>query len=560
MLESLLIENVALIERVEMHFAPGLNILSGETGAGKSILIDSLNFVLGERADKDFIRTGQETASVSAVFSVSEQIIPNLNELGVDIDEDFSLILSRQLNVAGKTSCRINGRPATIKMLKDVSGLLIDIHGQHQHQSLLDSKRHLELLDSFCEPMVSEREQLKTALTNLRQINRELSELGNGREREARVDLLRFQINEIAGAKLSPGEGERLNERKKRLQNAEKILKGLGGALECLSGDNDSAIDLLSNAQRLLESVCRYEKEAETFLESVSTAANLLADVSRDMDRFLGTLDLEPGELDEIESRLHTIYLLKRKYGDSVDDILSHLESAESELSRIDGGEATVKALMDKVLVLENQLEELCGKLTIERKRAADIISKSITNNLKDLGMEKSRFAVDFQKREDYAISGSDIVEFLISPNPGEPLKPLAKIASGGEMSRIMLALKCVLADCDPIASFVFDEIDTGVSGRTAQMVAQKLAILSRDRQVLCISHLPQIAAMGDHHFYIEKRTEVDRTSTYVTLLDTDQIILELARLNSGLKVTEATVSAACEMKEMATEFKISLK
>ena len=562
MLVNLRVKNAALIRDIDMEFSEGLNILSGETGSGKSILVDSISFVLGEKVSKDFIRNGEETASVEALFSVDEGF-PDCSEAGVEPD-DGQLLLFRSVNLSGKSVCRINGRVVTLGMLKEVSDYLADLHGQHEHQSLLNPSKHIELLDSFCSTEAADiLPWLFAVYAEYKAVLKAIKALpSSGADSEAIIELLNSQIEDIKSAGLRKNEEDDLIARKKILNNSEKLAVNAKNALELLyglGGDELAASDQISQALSCIAKIADIDQSKALLHEQLSSVYAGLDDSVAELRDYYAELEHDPSEIEKIEGRLNQIYLLKRKYGNSVEEIFAFLEKAENRLSSIQNSEHDFIRLSGEKQALEKSLGELSEQLSQIRQQAAERICSQIIDVLKDLGMKNIQFDVSFTRKEEFSAAGFDRVEFLISPNAGEPLKPLAKIASGGEMSRIMLALKTVLAGIDNIGTFIFDEIDTGVSGRTAQQVAEKLNYISKKHQILCITHLPQIASMADRHFLLEKRSLENHTETLASVLSLDGEILELARLIGGAVITEKTIEAAREVKEMAQNIKSSI-
>lgn len=562
MLEYLKIKNIALIDELEVSFGPGLNVLSGETGAGKSIIIDSINFVLGERAGRDFIRNGETQAAVEALLCVTDdEISCGFNEMGIELDDDSSILLFRSINGDGKNVCRINGKTVTIGMMKELSALLVDVHGQHEHQSLLNSGRHIELLDRFCGSGLSELlNRLAAKLKSYKENAKEINTISGGEsEREYKIDLYTYQIKEIETANLQKGEDEALAERKKLLNNSEKLITASNSALSLLYGgesDEMSAVDKISKALEYINFIASLDETQQPAAECINNVYAQLDDLIRDFRKYCESLEHDPREIDEIESRLDLIYRLKKKYGHSIAEIIEFYENTKEKLFLIENSEERLEELKAEKQKLEKEITSVCEDISELRKGAAAKIRTEIETILKDLGMNDAKFEISIDKKESFTATGFDNVEFLISPNKGEPVKPLSKIASGGEMSRVMLALKTALADFDNIDTFIFDEIDAGVSGRTAQQVAEKLSAISKSHQILCITHLPQIAAMGDSNYLIEKKSEADKTNTTIVKLDYEDCIKELARLIGGAKITQTTLDAAKEMKEFAIKIK----
>lgn len=562
MLTSLHIRNVALIEEMAVEFHEGLNILSGETGAGKSMIIKSLQFVLGGRPSEDFIRKGADQALVEgAIYVKGQSNRESVAAMGIEMDEDNLLLIRRSVTETGKTSCRVNGRVITIGMLRELASSLFDLHGQHEHQSLLDPARHIELLDKFCPPEMSDaKARLMEELKKHREYIKSLQSIGGDTaERETRIEVYQFQVDEIETAALTSGEEEQLLARRKVLGNSEMIAEKTEMALANLSdGGNGerAAIDKLALGRSYLAQLAELDGEALPFSENIENIYILLDDLIRDVDRYADNIEHDPMELEKIENRMDLIYRLKRKYGSSIEEILSYLSSTKEKLNMLLNSEALIEEITKKKDASEKKILELCAEISQYRQEQAGIIATQVEVSLQELGMKDARFSIIVEPKEEFGPLGYDKVEFMISPNAGEECKPLAKIASGGEISRVMLALKTVLADADTIETFVFDEIDTGVSGRTAQKVAEKLSLLSHAHQILCITHLPQIASMGNAHFLIEKKTRDGKTMTHVFALDEGSIISELARLIGGAKITEATLKAAEEMKDMAALLK----
>lgn len=563
MIRELHIKNIAVIEEVTMSFGDGFHVLTGETGAGKSILIDSINMALGGRTAKDLIRTGAETASVDVIFELSAEVEKKLQELDVESEDGF-LYISRIIGVDGKSKCKINGHMVPVSILKEVSEYLLTIHGQNDNQSILSPKSHIHFVDSYGN-YSDVLEEYKVQYNKVKEIKKELDALiTDEKEKARRVDLLSYQIKEIESAKLTDGEEEDLEERKKYLSNIEEIVEKAGGAYSALYGDEQqsAAYDLIATAVHNLDGVHGYDAKLNEYYDTLSSVLADLEDVTHELKSYIDDVDYEQGELDMIEERLNTIYDLKRKYGGTISDVLEYLEKAQKELSEIedsDAKRAELTALLEKESAA---LKEIAMKLSDLRRDTAISLQTDIMHELSDLDMQKMRFsvAIELMENEDgsikYTNQGCDRVEFMISCNPGEELKPLSKIASGGEMSRIMLAIKSILAESDIVETLVFDEIDTGVSGRAAQKIAEKICMLSKKHQILCITHLAQIASMADTHFLIEKNSDDESTSTTVISLDEDERKTELARIIGGVMITDITLQAAQEMLNMADELK----
>ncbi|MDR1664235.1 MAG: DNA repair protein RecN [Clostridiales bacterium] len=562
MITHLRIRNAALIDEAEVEFGGGLNVLTGETGAGKSIVVDAINFLLGERPARDFIRSGADSATVEGIVYIRGAAVAEaITALGVDLSGENELMIQRSLNTQGKSVCRVNGRSITVGMLKEISALLADVHGQHEHQSLLDVNRQLHLLDQFCgEDIAEAKRRLESLLQKYRENARRLKALsGIGNQRKSLMEVKQYQIDEIQKANLMPGEEDALLARRARLSGLEKLTSRTSQALALLTGgdtDDASVSDQIGRAVSLLEEIGQLDGTQAYLSETLSEAAALVSDAARDLNAYIGELDADPNELERIESRLDVIYRLKKKYGATVADVLAHLEKTTREMERLSGSEGEIKRLNGERRGIGKEITSLCDTMSALRKKQAEDIQRRIAAVLTELGMPNAKFEIAVTRKTSFGADGNDSVEFMISPNPGEPLKPLKRIASGGEMSRVMLALKTVLADADSIETLIFDEVDAGVSGRTAQQVAEKLAVVARGRQILCITHLPQIAAMADAHFLIEKNTDAGKTVTSVKYLAQNAIISELARLTGGAKITGQTLAAAAEMKAQAEQIK----
>ena len=552
MLEHLHIRNVALIKESEISFGDGLNILTGETGAGKSMIIDSLQFALGGRAGKDFLRHGEKQAAVEALFSVQSQALTEkLAENGIVPEEDGTLLITRTLSEAGKSVCRINGSTVTVGMLKEIAEDMIDIYGQHEHQSLLNPVKHIRLLDRFCGAGFGEAmEEYKNSRQRLKDLEKQLTILiGDESQREQRMDMLLFQKEEIEAAELQEGEEDALLEQKKRLSSMERLIRLTGESVTLLYDGDDrapSACDQLGDALAKLQEAAEYDAALSPLADALADGYAAVEDCARELKREAEEQEADPEELERIEERLQLFYKLKRKYGGSIEAVLEFDEKAVQELEFLSNSSEKAAELSAKKAAEEKRLSALAETLTARRRATAEQVEEQIETALHDMEMKHARFHIQIEEKADWGADGKDKVEFLISANAGEPLKPLAKIASGGEMSRVMLALKTVLVDADEIGTFIFDEIDTGVSGRTARRVGEKMRFLGGKRQLLCITHLPQIAAMADNHFLIEKESDAGETVTRVTALDEEGAVREVARLMND--VTETTLAAAREL------------
>lgn len=558
MLELLHIENIAIIEAADIEFAPGFNALTGETGAGKSIVIDSLSAVLGQRTSRELIRTGAEKAFVSAAFS---GMAPELTEeLGIQPEADGTLLLQREIQTDGKNVCRVNGRPVTVGQLRALGARLLNIHGQHDGQQLLDEEQHIVYLDSFgrVESLaITYAEKYK----NFTDIRRQIGALQmDEAEKARRVDTLQYQIEELKRAKLKPGEEEELTARRGMLRNAEKFLDAVAGADYALNGDDSGggALSALRQAQDALGGVRHLDDAFGQLYERLGEAYSEVYDIAATVEDKRGELDVSPGELDRVESRMDLLYRLKKKYGATVEDMLDYQVRCEAELAQIEDAGDTLARLEQALSKAEKGARQAAQALSDARKAAADRLTSQILAELQQLDMGKIRFAVDFAEKP-LDSDGMDTVRFLMSANVGEELRPIHKIASGGELARIMLAMKNVLSEQDHVGTMVFDEVDTGVSGRAAQKVAEKMARISRRKQVLCVTHLPQLAAMADTHFSVEKGERGGRTYTEVRRLDREQRRRELARLTGGSHVSQTMLDGAEELLVQAEKFRAEL-
>ena len=558
MLELLHIENIAIIEAADIEFAPGFNALTGETGAGKSIVIDSLSAVLGQRTSRELIRTGADKAFVSAAFSGTA---PELTEtLGIQPEADGTLLLQREIQTDGKNVCRVNGRPVTVGQLRALGARLLNIHGQHDGQQLLDEEQHIVYLDSFgrVESLaITYAEKYK----NFTDIRRQIGALQmDEAEKARRVDTLQYQIEELRRAKLKSGEEEELTARRGMLRNAEKFLDAVAGADYALNGDDSGggALSALRQAQDALGGVRHLDDAFGQLYERLGEAYSEVYDIAATVEDKRGELDVSPGELDRVESRMDLLYRLKKKYGATVEDMLDYQARCEAELAQIEDAGDTLARLEQALSKAEKEARQAAQALSDARKAAADRLTAQILTELQQLDMGKIRFAVDFAEKP-LDSDGMDAVRFLMSANVGEELRPIHKIASGGELARIMLAMKNVLSEQDHVGTMVFDEVDTGVSGRAAQKVAEKMARISRRKQVLCVTHLPQLAAMADTHFSVEKGERGGRTYTEVRRLDREQRRRELARLTGGSHVSQTMLDGAEELLVQAEKFRAEL-
>ena len=551
MLNLLHIENIAVIEQADISFNAGFNILTGETGAGKSIVIDAISAILGERAYRDMIRTGTNKASVRAVFTGVPQL-PWFEDNGVEYDPET--IIQREVYLDGKNVCRVNGNLVTVSILRKLGIQLINIHGQHDSAALFDEANHLTFLDAF-----ADNEELRLTYgakySDVTSLRREIESLTMDEgEKLRRMETLKYQIAEIEKANLTAGEDEELEQRRKVLQNAEKLSDGISAASEALYGgeETDGAADLLAEAERELARLSRYTDAYSELHDKVADLMYQVQDAAEELLSARDDLSYSDGELDQIESRLDTIHKLRRKYGATCADILAYLQQAKQELDEIEFADDHLEKLNKKLLKAEKAAWDAAYALRDQRIAAAERLSARILTELAQLDMPRVQFSCEFTELE-LTANGADAVAFYMSANAGEALKPMSKVASGGELARIMLAMKNVLAEKDQVATLIFDEVDTGVSGRAAQRVAEKLKSVAQHKQVLCVTHLPQLAALADTHLLIAKAERDGRTYTTVTPLDIEGRKRELARIIGGANITETTLKSAEEMLSVSS-------
>ena len=554
MLKFLHIENIAVIERSDIEFSAGLNVLTGETGAGKSIVIDAINAVLGERTSKELIRAGCDTAEVSAVFGeLDNATAAALSDAGVTPDDDGNIVIRRRLSMAGKGLIKLNDRPVTATELKEIGKHLVNIHGQHDNQALLDPERHLDYIDA-----VADNDPIKgkyyAEFRELNKIRKELAATETDEdEKRRKVSLLKYQINELESAGIKPGEYEKLQKKLTVARNYQKTAEALSRAYSALKGDDefDGAVSLLTDAEKSLSSL--QDDEWDKKSAALADAAAAAEDVSAALYDFLENAELSDIDPDEINSRLETLDKLMAKYGNSEEEMLEFLEKARTELNDTEFSDKKAAELSTLLDDATERLIALADELTAARKKAAAEFEKQVCDILAYLNMPDVRFTVQFGKGR-YTKRGCDTAEFMISANRGESVKPLCKIASGGELSRVMLAIKSVLLGRDPVGTMIFDEIDTGISGYTAGKVGTQLKKVAENRQVICVTHLAQIAAMADTHLLIEKKAEKDRTFTSVSPLSYEQRINEIARIMSGAQMTENLYNSAKELLDRSKQ------
>jgi len=551
MLQTISIRNFAIIDRLDLQFEAGLNVLTGETGAGKSIIMDALNLILGGRAGAEMVRGGAGRAVVDAVFDIgdSADLKGFVEEQGFDLEEDL-LFLSREVAATGKSSARIGGRPATVAQLKEIGDWLVDLHGQHEHQSLMVVSKHLDILDDWGgKEHLDLRLRVGEAYLAVQQLEREKALLEtDARERAHLLDLYAFQIQEIGEAKLLPGEEQELQTDSRRLSNAQKLAEAAGTVVSALDGDDSGGLlGSLANPMRSLQEAAALDEALAPLVETINNARFELEEAARDLAHYQEAIEFNPERLEQIEERLETIRGLKRKYGDSIEEVLEYGRKTAEKLNALTNCEERGQHLDEEIIKSRTRLDELSRRLSSQRAKIAGEFGRVVLSEFQDLAMEKSRFSVQIDQGA-HTSKGMDRVEFLIAPNPGEPLKPLTKIASGGEISRVMLAIKSALARQEPLPTMVFDEIDVGVGGRTGSVIADKLAAISQAAQVLCITHLPQIASKGRAHFYIEKRIVDDRTVVCVSPLTPEERVDELSRMLGGSEITATVRQHAREM------------
>lgn len=561
MLTHLHVKNLALIREAEIDFTEGLNILTGETGAGKSIVIGSVSLALGGRVAKDMVRPGADYGLAELVFLVNrKKQREKLLELGIT-PEDDTVIISRKI-LEGRSINKINGETVTLSQLKEAAALLIDIHGQHEHQSLLQKKKHLEILDEFAkEELEPVKEKLAAAYREWKDLKKTLSEAQMDEESRLReISLLEFETDEIEKAELTEGEDEELERRYRRMTNGRRLLEAAGNAYALTGYEEETgAGTAVGRAVRELQSVLSLEDEELSALASqLSDVDGLLNDFNRELSDYLTSLEFDEREFTETEERLNQLNYLKSRYGHTIGEILAYQQKQQERLAALQDYDRYLQELEERLCQAERELGELCERASEIRKRFAEVLCGKIREHLQDLNFLNVEFEMSFEELPEYTAQGRDSAEFLISTNPGEPLRPLMKIASGGELSRIMLAIKTVLADRDEIDAVIFDEIDVGISGRTAQKVSEKMMLIGRTRQVICITHLAQIAAMADSHYRIEKTVEDGGTRTQIRRLDERESVEELARILGGAEITDAVLQNAGEMRTLAKEKKQS--
>ena len=559
MLRNLHVRNLALIEEAEVDFSSGLNILTGETGAGKSIIIGSINLALGEKIVKEMVRENEKPALVELIFEVEdEQVRQQLLAMEI-VTEENEVIMSRKIS-GGRSVARINGESVPISKMKEVASLLIDIHGQHEHQSLLRKKKHLEILDDYAKEALNEhKEKLKENYSIYQKLKKELEEFSLDEEARMReLSLLEYEVHEIEEASLKPGEDERLETDYRRMSHGRKIMEALSISQDLTASMSEGASERIGRALRELGSVSDYDERVLTLVGELTEIDNLLNDFNRELADYITDAEFDEETFLETERRLDEVNHLKAKYGNTIEKVLEECTAKQKRIEKLQDYDTYRKEVNDRMEKIQKTMAKLCDKVSNIRKKYAKKLTEQVEAALVDLNFLDVHFTMEFETLTDYTANGRDDAEFLISTNPGEPPKPLGKVASGGELSRIMLALKTVLAENDKIGTLIFDEIDTGISGRTAQAVSEKMNVIGKGHQVICITHLPQIAAMADSHYQIAKEVVGKNTVSSIRRLTEEESITELARMLGGVKITDTVLESAKEMKSLAQNTKNS--
>lgn len=561
MLLNLHVKNLALIEEVDVDFEKGLIVLTGETGAGKSLILGSVNIALGNKASKDMIRKGTDYSLVELTFSVSENCAKQLKKYDIYMEEDNIITVTRKIS-EGRSISKINGETVNIKTLKNVMSLLIDIHGQHDHQSLLYTKNHLDILDKFAKDSILElKEQIKEEYSKYTKLIKKLEEFNIDEGQKAReIEFAEYEVNEIESANLKPEEDVQVEEEFKKLSDSKEIVSALSEIYNALSYETAGGLgDIINKAVMDINSIKGMDEKISQFQTELYDIDNLCRELTSQIYDYNSGMDFNPEYVREVEERLDVINHLKLKYGNNIEEILRYKEEKEEYLEKLNNMTDEMESVKNQISELEGTLNNLCTKLSEQRKKAAKELEVLVKQALVDLNFIAVEFEIQITRKESIGENGFDNVEFMISTNPGESVKPLVKVASGGELSRIMLAIKSILATEDDIDTLIFDEIDTGISGQTAMKVAEKMAKISRNHQVICISHLSQIAAMADSHYLIKKTADENSTTTSIKKLTRQQSIEELVRINGGSGITEAGLIHATEMKDMADRTKSNL-
>lgn len=557
MLLNLHVKNLAIIDEIDVYFNNNLNIITGETGSGKSIIIGSINIALGAKVTKDIIRKGKDFALVELLFQIENEVqLKAIEALNISID-DNQLIISRKI-LNGKSINKVNGEIVTTSVLKSIAGIVIDIHGQHEHQTLIDKNKNLELLDRFAKDSINDlKAQVECCYKEYYELKKKLEDMLIDEDKRLReISFLEYEINEINEADLKLGEDEELSIRYKKLLNSNVIIDNISQVYAITGEGNKTVIDLISHSIKMLSKVEDYDEKISDFESQLLDAESLINDFNREISAYIDELDYSQDEFEKVEKRLDNINNLKAKYGKTIKEILQYRQKIIEKYEQYKNYDQYILDIKSNLKTSENHLKQLCLKLSNIRKNSAEILVIKMKQALQDLNFLDVKFDIHFEKLDKYTKNGYDEIEFLISTNIGEDMKPLAKVASGGELSRIMLAIKSVLADNDLIDTLIFDEIDVGVSGRTAQKVSEKLSFISKNHQVICITHLSQIAAMADTHYIIEKSSNENKTTTSIKQLNEQESIKELARILGGAKITQNVINSAKEMKMLAKNSK----
>lgn len=558
MLTNLHVRNLALIDEADINFKDGLNILTGETGAGKSIILGSINIALGGKTSADLIRKDAEYALTELSFYIeNDSVRKQLTDLGIEELEDGELVISRKITPS-RSQIKVNGQTFTQGQVKAAASLLIDIHGQHDNQLLLKESHHIEILDEYAKAeLYDTKQKLKEVYAEYSSIQKQLSELNiDEDQRNREISFLEFEIQEILSAKLSCGEDVQLETAFRKMSHVQKIMEEMSVVDQQIVSGSESVCDMFGTALRALNSAAAYDEDLQELSGTMADVESLLSDISRMITDYIDNCSFNEEEYINIQQRLDLINSLKLKYGKTIEEIKAYSEKKQQRLEQLQSHDKLIEELKSKSSQKEKELSALCGKLSDMRKAAADRLCSSIREALLDLNFNDVRFDAHFESTDTFSSNGTDLMYFVIAANPGEALRPLSKVASGGELSRIMLAIRTVTANQDDIETLIFDEIDAGISGRTAQMVGEKLSILAHSRQIICITHLPQIASMADNHFMIEKSVENNVTKTSIYELSDEQSIEELARLLGGSSITEAVKANAQEMRQLALNYK----
>jgi DNA repair protein RecN (Recombination protein N) len=553
MLIALEISNFAIIDHMRIEFKSGLNVLTGETGAGKSIVVDAVNLLLGGRASSEYIRSGTNRAQVAGIFSVPANIVSLVEEMGLEREEDNILLLHREISESGPNLCRINGKQVTLSMYRLLGSKLIDIYGQHEHHSLTDKEQHLEIIDLLAgEPLTALKGELSNYYLQLAKVQKKIKDLmTNQQENLHKLDLWNYQLKEIEGAMLEPDEEEQLLKDKKLLAGMEKLTFNTRAAYEALTGSGKvNARELLVNALSQLEGVKELDERLAGVADLIESCLYQVEDTAEELRTYADELVSDPDRLEEIEVRLAKLNMLKRKYGTAIEEIIAYGQDLATKINELDNLDETLKSMEKEGAIIKHQYFQLAQKASNVRKETALKFEQQVMAELSDLVMHNTLFKVETEQTDKPTKNGLDKLEFVLSTNPGEPLKPLTKIASGGELSRFMLALKVIIAAVDDMPTLIFDEIDTGIGGRVVQAVAEKLKRISKTRQVICVTHSPQIAGRGDIHFHLSKDIADGRVTTKVQLLSVDERIEEIARMLAGDKITATTLQQAKEILE----------